>query len=1019
MGQEIRYCSRCQTRLLGSEFEKGKAFKFGDKSACAACAKEMLAALPEAEREAVLAANRDARKASSGRLATQQLPESLPSETPSRGTRPSTESSTRIKTAFRRTVPGGRPGMVAAVAAGAAIGVVLLIFVLAGIRRPSVPAGKTPSAETAALPAVPAANSAPVPVEPPRPPAPRPIPAAEREAAARKSLQEARDLAREKPGDLAGQLERFKKARWDADGTPLLAEAQKELDQIQKRIVDGLVVEIAPIGELARVACGREEFKQAIDTLEQARSRFAIPEWSALLDAKIQQVRADAQKAYAPLREEALQARRSGTEDKVKAVSERIARWGLPVLSEDLARVLAEKTPVSAPPPTVPAELAAYRRRWEEALAGPLAVRDYAGAVRELERAAPPVEEKTARDEYAQDLENLRQAAALLGDTLHLLAKWPKGKSLVVSYLGERGDRLEVRGSLVRTDARGIEVLREGESFAVPLPEITAASLVEIFRGRAEANSEKEARAAAVFLALEGDGEAARKVGGDASAFPDKYWTRAAKPASDDGAREKAARDLFWKAEDEFRPVSTRAGAIGKFLALLSEHAETAFVQRNRLFIASRPEAAREYFFYPHDLAAAGTFTLVQGPKIPSFQTSAADSPFQKGRDNFVEIAFYALPETVYKGWIYAGACCVETFTFYAQATDLTAPDPDNPKGSIAAGPGDLGSVPIKQSFMSLRKTHAMHGGPKGPARWEWFEVPLPKFPAAGVKKARILSEQAGFSVAYMVVSAARKGSPGDAEMKEILKAHAALASTEGPWVRPSIPAEGLALWLRADAGAKIEGGAVARWTDQSGQGRDAIQADPARRPAWVPRIAGGRPALGFDGKDDSMAATVPVNGLSAITLVMVSSCADRKGGAVSYENAALFWEETEGWGDTYLSPFQTNVRWRFGTTQGGNLPWFNRSEIGPDVFTVTSVVKDGPAEALYLQGRLALRETGKFQALKGVGPVLGVGGTPRGKNFTGSIAEVLVYARALPDAERQRVEGYLLQKYFPAVDRK
>ena len=46
MGQEILYCYKCQTRLLGSEFDKGKAFKVGDKAACAVCVKDLLGSVP-------------------------------------------------------------------------------------------------------------------------------------------------------------------------------------------------------------------------------------------------------------------------------------------------------------------------------------------------------------------------------------------------------------------------------------------------------------------------------------------------------------------------------------------------------------------------------------------------------------------------------------------------------------------------------------------------------------------------------------------------------------------------------------------------------------------------------------------------------------------------------------------------------------------------------------------------------------------------------------------------------------
>src|SRR5204863_7022464 len=46
MGQEILYCYKCQTRLLGSEFEKGKAFKVGGQASCKDCVKELLASVP-------------------------------------------------------------------------------------------------------------------------------------------------------------------------------------------------------------------------------------------------------------------------------------------------------------------------------------------------------------------------------------------------------------------------------------------------------------------------------------------------------------------------------------------------------------------------------------------------------------------------------------------------------------------------------------------------------------------------------------------------------------------------------------------------------------------------------------------------------------------------------------------------------------------------------------------------------------------------------------------------------------
>ncbi|MBV8879198.1 MAG: hypothetical protein JO332_04490, partial [Planctomycetaceae bacterium] len=51
MGQEILYCYKCQTRLLGSEFEKGKAFKVGAQASCKNCVKDLLGSVPDAAYE--------------------------------------------------------------------------------------------------------------------------------------------------------------------------------------------------------------------------------------------------------------------------------------------------------------------------------------------------------------------------------------------------------------------------------------------------------------------------------------------------------------------------------------------------------------------------------------------------------------------------------------------------------------------------------------------------------------------------------------------------------------------------------------------------------------------------------------------------------------------------------------------------------------------------------------------------------------------------------------------------------
>ena len=66
-------------------------------------------------------------------------------------------------------------------------------------------------------------------------------------------------------------------------------------------------------------------------------------------------------------------------------------------------------------------------------------------------------------------------------------------------------------------------------------------------------------------------------------------------------------------------------------------------------------------------------------------------------------------------------------------------------------------------------------------------------------------------------------------------------ALTEG------IPTSGLRLWLRADAGVAFDAQhGVCVWQDQSGNGRDVSQTDPAARPK-TGALLGGKPALNVD----------------------------------------------------------------------------------------------------------------------------------------------------------------------------
>jgi hypothetical protein len=235
----------------------------------------------------------------------------------------------------------------------------------------------------------------------------------------------------------------------------------------------------------------------------------------------------------------------------------------------------------------------------------------------------------------------------------------------------------------------------------------------------------------------------------------------------------------------------------------------------------------------------------------------------------------------------------------------------------------------------------------------------------------------------------------------------------------PPVPTSGLRAWFRADAGVTASGGAVSQWADQSGQDRHAIQTVSASYPQLVANVLNGKPALAFDGLNDFLTFNLPLNGLTGMTMVLVSSnTISRTGDSNGVAWAPLFWNETAGWGTVHLSPFQSLVKFRFGTTQPNNLPAYTRPASAGSSFGTAMAIKNGAIETLYLDGSLALTATGKLPTLAGIRDTGNVG---RGYNdntyFGGRIAEILVYDRALTDSERQAVDQYLRTKYFPPVN--
>jgi hypothetical protein len=245
------------------------------------------------------------------------------------------------------------------------------------------------------------------------------------------------------------------------------------------------------------------------------------------------------------------------------------------------------------------------------------------------------------------------------------------------------------------------------------------------------------------------------------------------------------------------------------------------------------------------------------------------------------------------------------------------------------------------------------------------------------------------------------------------------------------IPTDGLKLWFRADRGVTSSDNRVSQWDDQSGSNLHAKTA--GGQPMLLTSAIGDKPAIHLNGKGDMLEFSGwSPNGLTEMTITIVSANTEfqpepyeggwDEGGHCGTLQSVLNWPEQPGtgpgaWGNVILSAFQNSVSYRFGTGQISNSNNWKRPVSIGDSPTLTTAIHSGTTEYLYVEGELVWTQTEKLTTIKNCASngFIGrwsVGGDNSGW-FLGNVAEIIVYTRALNDAERAQVEDYLKAKYF------
>jgi len=219
-------------------------------------------------------------------------------------------------------------------------------------------------------------------------------------------------------------------------------------------------------------------------------------------------------------------------------------------------------------------------------------------------------------------------------------------------------------------------------------------------------------------------------------------------------------------------------------------------------------------------------------------------------------------------------------------------------------------------------------------------------------------------------------------------------------------------LWLKADSLNLSDNDPISTWDDLSGNNNDAVQSNVSYKPIFKANQVSGKPAVQFDGANDSLAGgALGVSGSGASSLFLVGKS------LASYGDGARFLSfgsiaGTEGTIRIFMyrnSPFQSFVFYPGGYLQ------FNEAGLSSSNFGILFVSNnsgDRYRDSIFrYNGQIgSIYTCDSCNAVPNLtDEIYTIGGTPSANS---QMAEIIVYNRALSDNERESVEKYLDGKY-------
>lgn len=220
----------------------------------------------------------------------------------------------------------------------------------------------------------------------------------------------------------------------------------------------------------------------------------------------------------------------------------------------------------------------------------------------------------------------------------------------------------------------------------------------------------------------------------------------------------------------------------------------------------------------------------------------------------------------------------------------------------------------------------------------------------------------------------------------------------------PAAPVAGMALWLDgADAATfwadsvggtpASPGGAVAAWSDKSGNNYHTTQVTADKRPTYQAGVQNGRSVLRFDATDDGMTNTLSVTS-GNLTLFVVYTCRN----AVSANRRVV-----QGSANWLIGPYGRYYRAHPGT-------WITAmtSPVLDNEFVLQRVIQGGGVASHFVNGAPhGSVSTAIYPGTLNVGAT-----TTYNEPIGGDVAELLVYTTALTAEQVGAIENYLGAKW-------